>query len=129
MSVQERRFEFRSIAVIGTQSPERSLAMARLLDECIEKHGWSERIRVDVAGLGAGAGEADAAELDGVRCTGDDVTVSACPDVEQNPDLVGAAECLVVGSETLGCAMPCRLFTLDAGPVSLRPRPGFRQRT
>ena len=71
----------KSVALVGTASPERSFLFAELLRDCIDEHGWGERLRVIVAGLGAGAGGA------GPR---------TCPDVERVPGLLAEADVIVV---------------------------------
>ena len=56
MSVASPLMECTAVAVIGTHSPARSLAMARVLDDCVQRHGWSGRVTVAAAGFGSGAG-------------------------------------------------------------------------
>jgi len=69
--------------------------MASVLNDCIAKHGWSERLEVAAAGLGRGAGRPDDRELALIPAGRADL---ACPDVEAEPGVIDAAECLVVGS-------------------------------
>lgn len=89
----------RSIAVIGTQSPARSLAMAKILDDCIARHGWSERLSVRVSGFGPGAGLMAPAESEHLAAAGWGPSDRACPALESSPELVEAADYLVVGSD------------------------------
>jgi len=72
----------RCVAVVGTQSPQRSLTLESMLRSCIEEHGWGQRLSVVGAGLGPGAGDA------GGR---------TCTDLEENPELLESADLILVG--------------------------------
>lgn len=88
----------RSIAVVGTRSAAHSLAVATLLKDSIDRHGWAGRLRVEVAGLGGGAGAASAVELRMLRQDGREPIGASCIDVGENQDLLAGADCLVVAS-------------------------------
>jgi len=86
-----------SVAVVGTHSPARTLAMALALGDCIERHGWADRFRVFGLGFADGAGKPRAEELEMLAEAGLDVGGGECPDVEEHLELLEGASCLVVG--------------------------------
>jgi len=88
----------KSIAVVGTRSAARSVAMATLLQSWIERHGWGERLRVGVGGIGLGAGEGSATELGMLARDGYDPIAARCAEVAGNHALLMSADCLVVAS-------------------------------
>lgn len=88
-----------AIAVIGTQSPGKSLAMAGVLDDCVQRHGWSGRVSVTAAGFGSGAGLADPEDIDVINALGFDVIHPSCPSLDDATAVVDEAACLVVSSE------------------------------
>jgi protein-tyrosine-phosphatase len=97
MGVKER--VCKSVAVISAQSPARLAAMACALADCVARHGWSERLKIEPAGHGAGAGSLagdDAVVLAsaGIRCEHAEYV-----EVESDPSLLGRADYVVVGSE------------------------------
>ncbi|RMD83214.1 MAG: hypothetical protein D6815_07125 [Candidatus Dadabacteria bacterium] len=83
--------------MIGTQSPGRTLAMGLLVADCIARHGWSERLKVECAGFGDGAGVPSPAELGLMAEAGLDTSLPECPDVEARLDMLEQANYLVVG--------------------------------
>ncbi len=98
MGIRRQTQARRSIAVIGTQSPARSLAMGLILDDCIARHGWSERLQVRVSGVGRGAGAVPRGETEHLLAAGLVSPNGECPALEQSPELVEGADYLVVGS-------------------------------
>ena len=90
--------EARAVVVVGTRTASRSVAMATLLQDCIERHGWSERLRVTVGGLGAGAGRADATDIGMLARDGFVPITGVCKDVGKDQTLLEDAACLVVAS-------------------------------
>ncbi len=87
----------KSVAVIGTQSPGRTLAMGLLVGDSVQRHGWGERLRVECAGFGDGAGlprEEEVALIADAGLRADDLET---PDVEANLGMLAAASYLVVG--------------------------------
>lgn len=97
--------EPRAVAVVGTRTASRSVAMATVLKDCIDRHGWSERLRITVGGLGAGAGRADIAEMGMLARDGFQPIAGACADVGKDQSLLAEADCLVVA-----CADDAALF-------------------
>ena len=97
--------EAKAVAVVGTRTPSRSVAMATLLKDCIDRHGWAERLHVTVGGLGAGAGRADAIDLGMLERDGFEPMSAGCADVGKDPSVLAAADCLVVA-----CAEDAALF-------------------
>ena len=90
--------EIRSIAVVGTRSASRSVAMATLIHDCIERHGWAQRLRVSVGGLGTGAGTADPGDIGMLTHDGYAPITRACADVRRHRDVLDGADCFVVAS-------------------------------
>lgn len=90
--------EAKAVAVIGTRAASRSVAMATLLQDCIDRHGWSERLRVVVGGLGAGAGRADATDIGMLARDGFIPIAGVCENVGKDQSLLADADCLVVAS-------------------------------
>jgi protein-tyrosine-phosphatase len=90
--------QVRSVAVVGTRTASRSVAMATLIRDCIERHGWSERLHVEVGGLGSGAGTADASDIGMLARDGYAPIAQACTDVRRNRGLLDGADCFVVAS-------------------------------
>jgi protein-tyrosine-phosphatase len=72
--------------------------MATLLKDCIERHGWAERLRITVGGLGAGAGRADTTEIGMLARDGFTPFAGACADVGKDQTVLADADCLVVAS-------------------------------
>jgi protein-tyrosine-phosphatase len=84
------------VAVVGSQSPGRSVILAGVLLDSIARHGWGERLEVVGAGLGAGAGPLDAQAL---AAAGIDVMAElrgGCPDVEAEPATLVDSDIVVV---------------------------------
>jgi protein-tyrosine-phosphatase len=83
------------VAVVGSQSPDRSLILSALLLDSIERHGWGERIGVVSVGFGPGAGEIDARVLESV---GLDAAAPSCPDVERDSASLEGSDAVVVAT-------------------------------
>jgi len=90
--------EGKAIAVVGTRSASRSVAMATLLQDCIARHGWSGRLSVSVGGLGAGAGAADHVDIGMLARDGYDPIAGTCVDVSKDKQVLEEADCFVVAS-------------------------------
>jgi len=90
---------FKSIAVVGTRTASRSVAIATLLQDCIARHGWTERLSVSVAGWGAGAGDADATDIGMLAHDGYEPIALWCSDVVADHAVLADADCFVVASE------------------------------
>jgi protein-tyrosine-phosphatase len=84
------------VAVIGSQSPDRSAILAGLLLDSIARHGWSERVEVVGAGVGAGAGRLDTATLAAAGIAMTEELGRGCPDVEEEPDTLEESDVVVV---------------------------------
>ena len=84
-----------SVAVVGSQSPDRSLILSALLIDSIERHGWGERIGVVSIGLGPGAGATDARAL---ASLGLSVSARSCPDVESDSTSLEESDAVVVAT-------------------------------
>ena len=95
--------EFKLIAVVGTRTASRSVAIATLLQDCIARHGWAERLGVSVAGWGAGAGDVDATDIGMLAHDGYEPIALWCSDVADDQAVLAEADCLVVASEEDAC--------------------------
>jgi hypothetical protein len=91
--------ELKSVAVVGTRSASRSVAIATLLKDCIDRHGWTDRLVVSVAGLGSGAGAADTIDMGMLARDGYEPIADWCADVGADQALLALADCFVVASE------------------------------
>ncbi len=89
----------KSIAVLGTSDPSRNLAISALLRECIERHGWSERLEVSAAGYAGGAGKVASAAFAELTARGVCPAKDRCPDIEIDAAPIAAADCLVVATD------------------------------
>jgi hypothetical protein len=94
---------FKSIAVVGTRTASRTVAMATLLHDCIARHGWAERLTVFVAGWGAGAGDADDTDIGMLARDGFEPIALQCTDVAADQAVLEDADCFVVASEEDAC--------------------------
>jgi protein-tyrosine-phosphatase len=86
------------VAVVGAFSPDRVLVLASMLAEEVARHGWSERLEVTPAGVGAGAGDADDAVVARLAAAGIELGETSCPDVELDASLLDDADCFLVAS-------------------------------
>ena len=84
-----------SVAVVGSQSPDRSLILSALLRDSIQRHGWSERIDVVSIGFGAGAGRSDPKVLAAV---GVSIDAPACPDLDSDSLPLEESDAVVVAT-------------------------------
>jgi len=84
-----------SVAVLGSQSPDRSVILSALLLDSIERHGWGERIGVVSVGFGAGAGETDPSAL---RSLGLPAATPNCPAVEDDSASLEDSDAVVVAT-------------------------------
>ena len=84
-----------SVAVVGSQSPDRSLILSALLQDSIQRHGWGERIDVVSIGIGAGAGRSDPSALAAVGVRTD---VRACPDLDSHSVPLEESDAVVVAT-------------------------------
>ena len=84
-----------SVAVVGSQSPDRNLILSALLLDSIQRHGWSERIDVVSVGFGQGAGPSDQAALTALGLVG---VEPACPDLDSDADLLEDSDAVVVAT-------------------------------
>lgn len=89
----------KSIAVLGTCDPSRNLAISVLLRECIERHGWGQRLGVTAAGYADGAGRARSDALRALAESGVRPSSDCCPDIEIDTAPISSADCLVVGTD------------------------------
>jgi len=86
------------VAVIGSQSPDRSAILAGLLLDSIARHGWGERLEVVGAGLGAGAGPLDTHALAAAGIAVADELRRDCPDIEAEPESLDGSDVVVVST-------------------------------
>ncbi len=88
-----------TVLLVGSHSADRSAALELLLRDLIESRGWSERLRLVVAGLGEGAGELSA---DGFRVLSEEglgEPLRTCADLDRHTELLHEAETLVVATD------------------------------
>lgn len=86
------------VAVIGSQSPDRSAILAALLLDSIARHGWGERVEVVGAGLGLGAGALNTRALSAAGIHVTSGPGAGCPDIEAEPDTLEESDAVVVAT-------------------------------
>ncbi len=87
------------VGLVGCDRPGRTVVMAALLKDCIDIHGWGERLSVLPFGVLEGGGAADPEDLEAVRNAGLNTNDIAALSVEQSPDLLAGCEVLVAVSD------------------------------
>jgi len=84
------------VAVIGSQSPDRSAILTGLLLDSIARHGWGERLEVVGAGVGPGAGRWSERVLSEVGVAMASELRGGWPDIDEEPDTLEESDVVVV---------------------------------
>src|SRR5207253_6872883 len=69
------------ILVASASSPDRAIALERLLAAAATRSGWGERLEIRVGGIDSGAGRLSDAGTAALRQLGIDAEGSVCPDL------------------------------------------------
>lgn len=76
------------LLVASGSSPDRAIAIERLLSSAAASSGWSERLDIRLGGIDGGAGHASDAGIAAMKAVGVDARGVQCPDLERRRDLV-----------------------------------------
>ncbi|HYB98442.1 MAG TPA: hypothetical protein VEC57_04835 [Candidatus Limnocylindrales bacterium] len=107
------------VLVAGAVSPDRTIALERLLRREADNTGWSDRLEIRLGGIGAGAGHVSDAGEAALRAHGIDAAGAACPDLERRRDLFDGATMIVTDSGQAADTLVDWDETADADFVSL----------
>jgi hypothetical protein len=83
------------ILVASASSPDRAIALERLLAAAATRSGWGERLEIRVGGIDSGAGRLSDAGTAALRALGIDAEGSVCPDLDRRPQLLTNAAIVV----------------------------------
>lgn len=83
------------VLVTSSSSPDRAIALERLLGAAADRSGWSERLEVRLGGIDGGAGRISDAGLAALRERGHDAAGAVCPDLGRRPGLLEGAAVVV----------------------------------
>ena len=83
------------ILVASASSPDRAIALERLLAAAATRSGWGERLEIRVGGIDSGAGRLSDAGTAALRQLGIDAEGSICPDLDRRPQLLANAAIVV----------------------------------
>jgi hypothetical protein len=89
----------KTVMVVGSSSPARNAALELALRDCVERHGWGERVGIAGGGLGAGAGSVAVGDGSLLADAGLGTPLSAFPDLDLDRTLLGAAATVVAEDE------------------------------
>ncbi len=78
----------RVVLVTSGSSPDRAIALERLLTGVADRAGWGPRLEIRLAGLDGGAGRITDAGLAALKAHGIDAEGAVCPDLERRPELL-----------------------------------------
>lgn len=76
------------VLVASGSSPDRAIALEKLLSSAAARSGWSSRLDIRVGGLDGGAGHSSDAGVAAMKAVGLDGRGAHCPDLERRRDLV-----------------------------------------
>lgn len=83
------------ILVASGSSPDRAIALERLLGVAAGRSGWAERLEIRVGGVDGGAGHLSDAGLSALKAVGIDATGAQCPDLDRRRSLLEGADYVV----------------------------------
>lgn len=83
------------VLVASATSPDRAIAIERLLASAAACSGWGERLEIRVGGIEDGVGRPGKAVLAALGAAGIDAQGCDCPDLRHRPDLLDGAEIVV----------------------------------
>jgi hypothetical protein len=79
------------ILVASGSSPDRAIALERLLAAAAGRSGWAERLELRVGGIDGGAGHLSDAGLSALQGVGIDASGAQCPDLDRRRSLLEGA--------------------------------------
>jgi hypothetical protein len=81
-------FPKKIVLVASGSSPDRAIALEKLLASAAARSGWSERLDIRVGGIESGAGHASDAGIAALKVVGIDARGAQCADLDRRRDLV-----------------------------------------
>jgi len=89
----------KQVAMVGCEGPGRTALLAALLSDCIERHGWTQRVQVRAFGVLAGSGVPTPAEAEAARSAGLATENLRCASIDEGGRFVGNCELIVAVSD------------------------------
>jgi hypothetical protein len=83
------------VLVSSGSSPDRAIALHRLLSVAADRSGWGPRLEIRLGGIDGGAGRITDAGLAALSAGGFDAHGAVCPDLERRPELLEGADVVV----------------------------------
>lgn len=83
------------VLVTSRSSPDRAIALERLLAVAAGRSGWAERLEIRLGGVDGGAGRISDAGLAALKGIGIDAAGAVCPDLDRRPVLLEGAAVVV----------------------------------
>ena len=83
------------VLVASGSSPDRAIALERLLGAAADRSGWGERLEIRLGGIEGGAGRISDAGLAALKSVGIEAAGSVCPDLGRRPILLEGAAVVV----------------------------------
>jgi len=83
------------ILVASGSSPDRAIALERLLSAAASRSGWSGRLDIRLGGIEGGAGRLSDAGSAALHAIGIDADGAVCPDLDRRPALLEGASFVV----------------------------------
>jgi len=83
------------VLVASGSSPDRAIALERLLGAAADRSGWGERLEIRLGGINGGAGRISDAGLAALKGLGIDAAGAVCPDLDRRPSLLEGAAVVI----------------------------------
>ena len=83
------------VLVTSGSSPDRAIALERLLGAAADRSGWAARLEIRLGGIDGGAGRISDAGLAALKGIGIDATGAVCPDLGRRPGLLEGAAVVI----------------------------------
>jgi len=83
------------VLVASGSSPDRAIALERLLGAAADRSGWGERLEIRLGGIDGGAGRISDEGLAALHEVGIDAAGAVCPDLGRRPALLEGAAVVI----------------------------------
>jgi hypothetical protein len=83
------------VLVASGSSPDRAIAVERLLAAAAARSGWADRVEIRLGGIDGGAGRISDAGRAALASVGIDAEGAVCPDLERRLELLDGASLIV----------------------------------
>lgn len=88
--------ESRKVVLIASgSSPDRAIALERLLASAADRTGWSDRLEIRLGGIDGGAGRLSDVGRSALGGVGLEADATVCPDLARRPELLEGAAVVV----------------------------------